>query len=62
MDARIRASTDGAKRLRDGLRGLVAWSARESRAFRIDELPAIFKGATGVETRDVMERWLAGMP
>ena len=61
MDETIRATTGGTKRLRDGLRGLVAWSAREKRAFRIDELPGILKEATGVDTRDVMERWLAPM-
>lgn len=61
MDERIRASSGGSKRLRDGLRALVAWSARERRPFRIDELPTILKEATGVETRDIMERWLAGM-
>ncbi len=61
MDEKIRASTNGAKRLRDALKGLFAWSEREKRPFRIDELPAIFKAATGVDTRDIMERWLAGM-
>ena len=62
MDQKIRGATAGAKRLRDGLRALVAWSAREKRAFRIDELPSILKDGTGVETRDVMERWLTGLP
>ena len=61
MDEKIRASSGGSKRLRDGLRALVAWSAREKRPFRIDEMPMIFREATGVETRDIMERWLAGM-
>jgi len=61
MDERIRAATSGTKRLRDALRGLVAWSSASKRGFAIDELPAIFRTATGVETRDVMERWLAGM-
>ena len=61
MDEKIRASTQGAMRLRDALRGLVAWSAKEGRPFRMEELPALFKQATGVETKDIMERWLAGM-
>jgi predicted metalloprotease with PDZ domain len=61
MDEKIRVQTNGRSRLRDALRDLVAWSAREKRAFAIDDLPAIFKASTGVETRDVMERWLAGM-
>ncbi len=61
MDEKIRAQTRGSKRLRDALRGLVAWSAREKRPFRIDELPAIFEASTGVATGDVLERWLGGM-
>ena len=61
MDEKIRAATNGTNRLRDALRGLVAWSAKEGRPFRIDELSGIFKSSTGVDTRDVMERWLAGM-
>lgn len=62
MDEKIRASSGGSKRLRDALRALVAWSAREKRPFRIDELPAIFANATGVETGDVLRSWLEGMP
>jgi predicted metalloprotease with PDZ domain len=59
MDDRIRSETRGAKSLRDALRGLVVWSAQNHRAFRIEELPARFREATGVDTRDIMERWLA---
>ena len=61
MDRKIRATTGGTRRLRDALRGLVAWTGREKRGFAIEELPAIFKDATGVDVRDVMEQWLAGM-
>lgn len=61
MDEAIRTATGGTRRLRDGLRGLVAWSLQENRAFRIDELPTILKSATGVDTRSLMERWLKGM-
>jgi predicted metalloprotease with PDZ domain len=61
MDSFIRKETNGQKRLRDALRYLVAWSAREKRAFRIDELPVIFKAATGVDTRPILEKWLAPM-
>jgi predicted metalloprotease with PDZ domain len=61
MDRRIREQTKGAKRLRDALRHLVAWSAKNQRAFKIEELPLIFKEATGVETRDILEKWLAPM-
>ena len=61
MDERMRSATRGQGRLRDALRALVAWSVREKRAFSIEELPAIFSAATGVDTRDIMDRWLAGM-
>jgi predicted metalloprotease with PDZ domain len=61
MDQRIRGATRGAKGLRHALAALIAWSAREKRPFRIDELPSIFKEGTGVETRDIMEHWLAGL-
>jgi len=37
MDDRIRAETHGQKSLRDALRHLVAWSAQNHRAFRIEE-------------------------
>ena len=59
MDDRIRAETHGQKSLRDALRHLVAWSAQNRRAFRIEELPVRFREATGVETRDILDRWLA---
>ena len=62
MDDRIRQQTGGRKQLRDALRHLVAWSARERRAFRIGDIPAIFKEATGVETRDILERWMGPLP
>jgi len=61
VDERMRAATNGKTRLRDALRALVAWSGREKRAFSIDELPAIFRSATGVDTQEIMDRWLAGM-
>jgi predicted metalloprotease with PDZ domain len=61
MDTRIRGRTQGKKGLRDALQYLMAWSAKEKRAFRIEELPTIFKEATGVETRDILENWLAPM-
>jgi predicted metalloprotease with PDZ domain len=58
MDELIRRKSGGAKRLRDGLRHLMVWFQRNQRPFEIDELPAIFAEATGVDTREVMERWL----
>lgn len=59
MDERIRSQSGGQKRLRDALRLLLKWSQRERRGFRIDELPEIFREGTGVDTRDILEKWLA---
>jgi predicted metalloprotease with PDZ domain len=58
MDEMIRAESGGAKSLRDALRYLVAWSQKNQRAFKIEELPDIFAEATGVDTTEVLERWL----
>jgi predicted metalloprotease with PDZ domain len=55
LDERIRKESGGRKRFRDFLRHLVAWSARERRGFRLDELPGLMRDATGVEARDVWE-------
>ncbi len=41
IDDRIQAETKGAKSLRDALRYMVAWTAREHRAFSNEELPAL---------------------
>jgi predicted metalloprotease with PDZ domain len=59
MDERIRRETGGTKRLRDGLRHLMVWSRKNRRPFEIDEIPDIFEEATGVDTREVMEKWLS---
>lgn len=59
LDERIRAGSGGPKRFRDAARYLVAWSAAHQRGFRVDELPGLFREATGVETQDVWERWLS---
>lgn len=58
LDERIRQRTAGRKRFRDAMRHLLAWSARNHRGFRIDELPGIFREATGVDTSDLWERGL----
>jgi len=59
MDDYIRAETRGEKSLRDALRALLAWSAKNRRAFRIEELPMRFQEATGVPTKAILEKWLA---
>ncbi len=58
MDDRIRAQTNGRKSLRDALRHLMDWSERNHRAFRTEELPAIFRQATGVDTAAILDRWM----
>lgn len=58
MDQLIRGRTAGTARLRDALRHLMGWSRRARRAFRVEELPAIFSEATGVDVQDVLEKWL----
>jgi predicted metalloprotease with PDZ domain len=62
MDDRIRAATHGQKSLRDALRHLIAWSAQNRRAFAVEDLPVRFSEATGVNTRDILDHWLAPLP
>ncbi len=59
IDDRIRATTGGQKSLRDGLRFLLEWSARERRGFRAEELAALLQQGTGVDVSDVVASgWL----
>jgi predicted metalloprotease with PDZ domain len=58
MDDRIRARTQQKKSLRDALRYLLDWSEKNRRAFRVEELPVIFRDATGVDTKDILDHWL----
>jgi predicted metalloprotease with PDZ domain len=58
MDDFIRAQTQGKKSLRDALRYLLDWSERNHRAFRTEELPVIFRDAIGVDTKNILERWM----
>ena len=58
MDDRVRAQTEGKKSLRDALRHLIDWSEQNQRAFRTEELPAIFREATAVNTADILDRWM----
>ncbi|HXV63939.1 MAG TPA: hypothetical protein VEK15_24785 [Vicinamibacteria bacterium] len=61
IDEHLRRESRGEYRLRDALRHLVSWSRKTERAFEIDELPAIFAEATGVDTRPVLEGWLKSL-
>jgi predicted metalloprotease with PDZ domain len=58
MDDRIRSQTEGKKSLRDALRYLMDWSDWNHRAFRVEELPVIFHETTGVDTTEILDRWL----
>ncbi len=58
IDDRIRSQTAGKKSLRDALRYLMEWSERNQRAFRTEELPAIFREGTGVDTTGILDRWM----
>ena len=62
MDDRIQRETGGARTLRDAFRHLVAWAARERRAFAMDELPGLIREATGVDVSATMQEWLRPLP
>jgi predicted metalloprotease with PDZ domain len=61
MDDHIRRASRGEKSLKDALRHLVAWSLKTRRAFDIEELPVLFSIATGVDTREILQKWLKPM-
>jgi predicted metalloprotease with PDZ domain len=54
LDDHIQAGSGKTHSLRDALRHLVAWTAREQRAFTPEELPRLIEEATGVDTRAVL--------
>jgi len=54
MDDRIRTATGGTKSLRDALRALLT----APQPFRTEELPVIFRTATGVDVREILDRWM----
>jgi predicted metalloprotease with PDZ domain len=58
MDERIRLRTHGQKSLRDALRHLMDWGEQNHRAFRTEELPFVFREATGVDTADILDHWM----
>ena len=57
MDDQIRAKTEQKKSLRDALRAVLTWSAKNQRAFQVEELGDILSESTGVDVRDILERW-----
>lgn len=62
IDDRIQRETSGARSLRDALRYLVAWTAKEQRAFALDELPGLIQTATGVDVGADIAEWLRPLP
>lgn len=62
IDDRIRSASQGARSLQDALKFLVAWTARERRAFANDELAALIQQATDVDTAPVIAEWLRPLP
>jgi predicted metalloprotease with PDZ domain len=54
MDDLIRAATGGTKSLRDGLRALL----QAPQPFRTEDLPVIFRTATGVDVREILDHWM----
>jgi predicted metalloprotease with PDZ domain len=54
MDDRIRAASGGTKSLRDALRALL----KAPQPFRPEDLPGIFRNATGVDVREILDRWM----
>ena len=58
MDDQIRAKSSNKKSLQDALQALLAWSAQHHRAFETQEMLEIFKSATNVDVRPVLERWM----
>jgi predicted metalloprotease with PDZ domain len=58
MDDAIRAQTSNQKSLRDALRHLIDWTAQNRRAFRVEELPQIFREATGADVAPILEHRL----
>jgi predicted metalloprotease with PDZ domain len=62
IDERLQRETRGARSLRDALRFLLAWTARERRGFTVDELPGLIREATGVDVTATMQEWLRPLP
>ena len=59
LDATIRSRAAGGRSLRDSIRAMMVWSAREKRGFRMDELPRLIGEPVGVDVGSVFSKWLA---
>jgi predicted metalloprotease with PDZ domain len=58
MDERIQAQTRGRKSLRDAIRALLAWSAKNQRALEVDEMTRIISESTGVDVHVIVAHWM----
>ena len=58
MDDRIIAETKGAKSLRDALRSIVAQTMRTGQPFEVEQFPDLIRAATGVDVREIFDRWM----
>jgi predicted metalloprotease with PDZ domain len=59
VDGRIREGSRGAKSLRDSIRAMLVWAARERRGFTLGELPQLIGQPVGVDVGSVFQKWLA---
>jgi len=58
LDTAIRQQAAGGRSLRDSIRAMVVWSAREKRGFRVDELPRLVGEPVGVDVGGVFAKAL----
>jgi predicted metalloprotease with PDZ domain len=58
MDDRIQAQTGNKKSLRDAFRALLAWSAANQRAIKVEEMTRIISDSTGVDVHDIVAHWM----
>lgn len=59
LDTVIRQQATGGRSLRDSMRAMLVWSAREKRGFRVDELARLVGEPVGVDVGAVLAKWLA---
>jgi len=59
LDTTIRERAGGGRSLRDSIRAMMVWSAREKRGFRVDELPRLIGEPVSVDVGAVFSKWLA---
>jgi len=59
MDLRIREHSGGQRSLRDALRHLFDACAAGGRPLGIDEIPELLSAGSGLELRDIYDRWMA---